>query len=143
FAPGTPLLEACPEADDTVFVLDVTPNRPDALGHLGMARDLSALLGMQLKPPGPGAPPQDKSKSLDDLIAVSNQAPERCPHYAAGIVRGLRIGPSPDWMRWRLHRLGVRPISNVVDGTNWLLLEFGQPMHAFDLAKVRGARIDV
>ncbi|NLE85397.1 MAG: phenylalanine--tRNA ligase subunit beta [Myxococcales bacterium] len=143
FAPGTPFVEAFPEANDTIFEIDVTPNRPDALGHLGVARDLAALLGMPLKPPGPGAPPQDKSTTLDALVRVTNHAPERCPHYAAGAVRGLSVKPSPDWMRWRLHRLGVRPISNVVDVTNWLLLEFGQPMHAFDLKKVRGARIDV
>lgn len=143
FAPGTPFVEAFPEAHDTIFEIDVTPNRPDALGHLGVARDLAALLGIPLKQPGPGAPPQDKSTSLDALVTVTNRAPERCPHYAAGAVRGLAVGPSPDWMRWRLHRLGVRPISNVVDVTNWLLLEFGQPMHAFDLAKVSGASIDV
>src|SRR5690606_37989766 len=122
FAPGTPFLEACPEADDTILEIDVTPNRPDALGHLGVARDLAALLGLQLKQPGPGSPPQDKGKSLNDLVKVTNNAPERCPHYAAGAVRGLTIGPSPAWMCWRLHRLGIRPISNVVDVTNWLLL---------------------
>jgi phenylalanyl-tRNA synthetase beta chain len=141
--PGTPFLEACPEADDTIFEIDVTPNRPDALGHVGVARDLAALLGMQLKVPGPGSPPVDKSKSVRDLVSVANHAPERCPHYAAGAVRGLTIQASPAWMRWRLHRLGIRPISNVVDVTNWLLLEFGQPMHAFDLRKVRGASIEV
>lgn len=143
FAPGTPFIEACPEADDTIFEIDVTPNRPDALGHLGVARDLAALLGVPLKVPGPGAPPVDKSKSVQDLVTVTNHAPERCPRYSAGVVRGLEVKPSPAWMRWRLHRLGIRPISNVVDVTNWLLLEFGQPMHAFDLRKVRGNAIDV
>ncbi len=140
FAPGTPLFEACPEADDTIFEIDVTPNRPDALGHIGVARDLSALLGIALKKPGPGAPPQD-TVSIKDLVSVQNEDPERCPHYGAAAVRGLTIAPSPAYMRWRLHRLGIRPISNVVDITNWLLLEFGQPMHAFDLALVRGASI--
>lgn len=140
FAPGTPLFEACPEADDTIFEIDVTPNRPDALGHLGVARDLSALLGVALKKPGPGAPPQDGA-SIKDLVSIQNDDPERCPHYGAAAVRGLSLAPSPAYMRWRLHRLGVRPISNVVDVTNWLLLEFGQPMHAFDLSLVRGQSI--
>ncbi len=140
FAAGTPLVEALPEADDAIFEIDVTPNRPDALGHLGVARDLAALLGIQLKTPGPGSPPQDTT-AIKDLVSVQNDAPDKCPHYGAGAVRGLTIAPSPAWMRWRLHRLGIRPISNVVDITNWLLLEFGQPMHAFDLAKVRGGSI--
>ncbi len=140
FAAGTPLVDALPEVDDTIFEIDVTPNRPDALGHIGVARDLSAALGIALKTPGPGAPPTETA-SIKDLISVRNDAPERCPHYGAAAVRGLEIGPSPAWMRWRLHRLGIRPISNVVDITNWLLLEFGQPMHAFDLARVKGATI--
>jgi phenylalanyl-tRNA synthetase beta chain len=105
-----------------------------------VARDLSALLGIQLKLPAPGTPPQD-TVSIKDLVSVQNDSPERCPHYGASAVRGIKIAPSPAFMRWRLHRLGIRPISNVVDITNWLLLEFGQPMHAFDLARVRGAQI--
>ncbi len=138
---GTPFIEALPEANDTIFEIDVTPNRPDALGHVGVARDLGALLGLKLELPGPGSPARDASTKLKSLITIENRDPERCPHYGAAAVRGVNIKPSPDWMRWRLHRLGIRPISNVVDITNWMLLEFGQPMHAFDLATVRDKKI--
>lgn len=142
FEPGTSLLDALPEVNDTIFELDVTPNRPDALGHVGVARDLSAFFECDLALPSTtgiieiGAP-------TDNELSCENLAQERCPRYAAGLVRGIKIGTSPDFMRWRLHRLGIRPISNVVDITNWLLLEFGQPMHAFDLKELRGAKVIV
>lgn len=143
FAPGTPFLEAFPEADDTIFEIDVTPNRPDALGHVGVARDLSALFALSFAYPATDEPEQFSERALADLVRVSVDDFERCPHYGAGAVLGVKLGPSPDFMRWRLHRLGVRPISNVVDVTNWLLFEYGQPLHAFDLRFVRGGAISV
>ena len=142
-APGTPLSELPAFAEDTIFELDITPNRPDALGHLGVARDLGALLGLPLVPPEGPPIVLERDASSDAWIAVRNDDLERCPHYGAAVVLGVQVGPSPAWLRYRLASLGVRPINNVVDITNLLLLEFGQPMHAFDLERVRGRQIIV
>lgn len=142
-APGTRFVEAFPAAQDTIYELDVTPNRPDALGHVGLARELAALIGLPFTPPAAGAPAKASSEPLESLITIENRDTERCPHYAAGAVLDVQVAPSPLWLQWRLNSLGVRPISNVVDITNLLLLEFGQPLHAFDLDRVRGGKIIV
>jgi len=142
-APGTRFVDAFPAAMDTIYELDVTPNRPDALGHVGLARELAALFGLPFLPPDTGSPVRSSDEAINALIRVDNRDTERCPHYAAGAVLDVTIAPSPLWLRWRLHSLGVRPISNVVDITNLLLLEFGQPLHAFDLDQVRGGQIIV
>jgi phenylalanyl-tRNA synthetase beta chain len=144
--PGTPLVEAFAELDDAIFELDITPNRPDALGHIGVARDLAARLGMAFSPPLAASIPEAsfaKSPAIDELITIENRSEERCPRYGAAAVLDVEVRPSPKWMAWRLHRLGIRPISNVVDITNWLLLLFGHPTHAFDLDRVRGSKIIV
>lgn len=141
--PGTPLLAALPQARDTVFDIGVTPNRPDALGHVGVAREVATLFGLSFAPPEPGKPARAADARLDELVRVDNEDLERCPHYGAGAVLDVTIAESPAWLRWRLHSLGVRPISNVVDVTNLILLGWGQPMHAFDLDRVRGGRIVV
>ncbi len=141
FAAGTPFLKAFPEARDTVFEIGVTPNRPDALGHIGVARDVAAAFELDFELPDPGKPQHASDAKLESLIQVDNQAPERCPRYGAAVVQGVNIKPSPEWLRWRLFTLGVRPISNVVDITNLLLLEYGNPMHAFDLERVAGRKI--
>lgn len=138
--PGTPLPEALPECQDWILEVGITPNRPDALGHIGVAREVAALLRCEWALPSPGDV-KPAAGTLDDLIRVENQDLERCPHYGARVVKGVKIGPSPLWLRWRLNALGIRPISNVVDITNLLLMEFGQPMHAFDLSLVRGGQI--
>ncbi len=140
FEPGTRFIDAFPEARDVVYELDITPNRPDALGHVGIARDMAAFFECELVLPASDGFVEE-GLSADKSISVRNQAPDRCPRYGAAVVRGVKIGPSPDPMRWRLHRLGIRPISNVVDITNWLLLEYGQPTHAFDLSAVKSAQI--
>ncbi|MBI3206068.1 MAG: phenylalanine--tRNA ligase subunit beta [Myxococcales bacterium] len=142
-APGSKLFDVLPEARDTIFHIGVTPNRPDALGHVGVARDVAALFGIEFAPPAPGAVARWSDERLDALVTVENHDFERCPHYGAAVVLDVSIAPSPVWLRWRLHKLGVRPISNVVDITNFVLLGFGQPMHAFDLDRVRGGRIGV
>jgi phenylalanyl-tRNA synthetase beta chain len=140
--PGISLAELFPSALDTLFELDVTPNRSDALSHVGIARDLAAL--MRLPPRSEESigehPP---SAELSGLVSVDNRDLERCPHYGAGAVLDVTVRPSPAWLRFRLESLGVRAISNVVDVTNLILMEFGQPMHAFDLDRVRGGRIVV
>jgi phenylalanyl-tRNA synthetase beta chain len=140
-APGTPLLTAVPTVRDTIFELGVTPNRADALSHVGVAREVAALLDLPFALPP--APPTERvaSAKLPELVAVDNLDQERCPRYGARVVLGVTVAPSPLWMQWRLRSLGIRPISNVVDVTNWLLYEFGHPMHAFDLDRVRGHQI--
>jgi phenylalanyl-tRNA synthetase beta chain len=139
---GQPLLEALPFASDAVFEVGVTPNRPDALGHIGVARDLAAALGLPFSVPSAtdvprGAPPASAR------VRVTIEDVERCGHYGAAVVSGVALGPSPLWARVRLWSLGVRPISNVVDLTNLMMLEAGHPMHAFDLDRVNGAEIRV
>ncbi|GMV14519.1 MAG: phenylalanine--tRNA ligase beta subunit [Polyangiaceae bacterium] len=141
---GAKLFDVLPEARDSVFHIGVTPNRPDALGHLGVARDVAALFDLSFTPPeAPKTPRRSASDALEKLVLVENLDLERCPHYGAGVVLDVSIAPSPEWLRWRLHKLGVRPINNVVDITNLILLGWGQPMHAFDLDRVRGSRIVV
>jgi len=142
FPAGTRLIDALPETRDVLFEIDVTPNRPDALGHVGIARDLAAYFEVDFDAPEADAV-AEAGADIQTAISLKNRAPDRCPRYGAALVRGVRVGPSPEFMRWRLHRLGVRPINSVVDVTNWVLLEFGQPLHAFDAARVRGGKIEV
>ena len=138
--PGTPLAQVL-GIEDVVLEVNVTPNRPDALSHLGIAREVAAATGATVAYPQAGllqrAPPASAS------LEVSVEAPDRCFRYAARVVEGVRIGPSPSWLRQRLEACGVRSISNVVDATNFVLLERGQPLHAFDLDKVAGDEIVV
>jgi phenylalanyl-tRNA synthetase beta chain len=141
--PGTPLPELEPGVTDVIIELDVTPNRGDALGHVGVAREVAALFDVPFAPPEPGTPRKTAKVELSSLVRVQNEDPQRCPHYGAAVVLDVTIGPSPAWLRWRLSALGIRAISNVVDITNLLLLEAGQPLHAFDLDRVRGQEIIV
>lgn len=141
--PGDRFTDIVPQAADAIFDIAVTPNRPDALGHVGVARDVAALYGLSLRPPEVRAPARSADLALDRLVSVEVAEPERCPLYGASVVDDVRIAESPAWLRYRLHALGVRPISNVVDITNLLLLEFGQPMHAFDYDLVSGGKIVV
>lgn len=141
---GTPLRQAVPAVHDWILEIGVTPNRPDALGHVGLAREAAALFELPFVFPDPAAPKRvAHGKGIDAFARVDVADGERCPIYGAAMVTEVKIGPSPDWLRYRLESLGVRAISNVVDITNLVLLEFGQPMHAFDLDRVRGAKIEV
>jgi phenylalanyl-tRNA synthetase beta chain len=141
--PGTSFLRAVPAASDTIFEIGVTPNRPDALGHVGIARDLAALCGLPFAFPEPEAPTRVIQGKAQAYAKVTVEDFERCPHYGAAVVVDVKIAPSPLWLRYRLSSLGVRPISNVVDITNLVLFEFGHPIHAFDLDRVRGHSIVV
>ncbi|HLK36006.1 MAG TPA: phenylalanine--tRNA ligase subunit beta, partial [Polyangiaceae bacterium] len=141
--PGTPLPTALPFALDTVLEIGVTPNRPDALGHVGLAREAAALLGAPFALPRPESPERARDDAVANQVAVSIEDGDRCPHYGASLLVDASVGPSPLAVRWRLSALGVRSISNVVDVTNWVMLEFGHPLHAFDLDKVRGSKIVV
>lgn len=141
-APGTPLGTAL-ALEDHVLELDLTPNRGDCLGHVGVAREVCALFGQPFALPEGDAPPRVAAHDIGEKITVAVDDAERCPRYMAIAVTGLTVRPSPFWLRYRLHTLGVRPISNLVDVTNLILLEFGQPLHAFDLDRVRGGVIVV
>jgi phenylalanyl-tRNA synthetase beta chain len=139
--PGQPLEELIPS--DAIFEVEVTPNRPDCLGHLGLARELAAALGRSLgrdfMPPFTGG----VEPAGTDLVDVTIDAPDLCRRYIGAPITGVRVGPSPLWLRRRLFVTGVRPISNVVDVTNYVALEYGQPLHAFDLTTLAGRRIVV
>lgn len=141
---GFSINDALPDAD-AIFDIEVTPNRPDCLSHLGVARELAAFLGLELKYPETkfnGALAKD-APAQELLTDVRVDSSENCPLYLAHVITGVRIGPSPDWMQRRLRAIGLRPINNVVDCTNFVLMELGQPLHAFDAAKLDGGRIDV
>jgi phenylalanyl-tRNA synthetase beta chain len=139
-APGTPIARAL-DLEDVLLEVNVTPNRPDALSHLGIAREVAASLGTRVHAPAPRL--VEGGGAAGDAVKVRIEAPERCARYAARVVEGVRIGPSPAWLARRLERCGVRSISNVVDATNFVLLELGHPLHAFDLDKVAGHEIVV
>ncbi|MCA9621192.1 MAG: phenylalanine--tRNA ligase subunit beta, partial [Myxococcales bacterium] len=141
---GTPLAKALPGSHDFIFDIGVTPNRPDALGHVGIAREIAALFELPFEAPEADAPSRvADGLTIDGLASVAIEDTERCPHYGAAAVVGVTVGPSPRWLRYRLESLGIRSISNVVDVTNLVLLEFGQPMHAFDLDRLPGGKIVV
>jgi phenylalanyl-tRNA synthetase beta chain len=140
---GAPLVRVLPAARDTILDIGLTPNRPDGLGHVGLAREAAALFEVPFAPRAPEPPPRTREEDIDKFVAVSIEDGERCPHYGAAVLLDAKIAPSPLELRWRLASLGVRSISNVVDVTNLVMLEFGHPMHAFDLDKVRGRAIVV
>ncbi len=128
---------------DTQIDIEVTSNRGDCLCHVGLARELAAATGRQLKLPPDDLPTPDADEPVDKLTCVANDAPDLCPVYTARVVIGVKIGPSPEWLARRLEAVGLRPVNNVVDITNFVLLETGQPLHAFDLGKLDGRRIVV
>jgi len=126
---------------DTIFDLDVTPNRPDCLCLMGIAREVAALTGEEVHLTEIDY--QEKEQSIDSLISVDITAPELCPRYCASLVTGITISSSPVWLQQRLKSYGMRPINNVVDITNYVMLEHGQPLHAFDYHKLKGHKIIV
>ena len=133
--PGTPVRELFDE--DTIFDLEVTPNRPDCLSHLGIGRELAALTGKSLAGPSDlGLSETPTRTAAKNEIKISD--PEACPFYTGRWIRGVTIAESPDWLKQRLEAIGLRPINNIVDITNYVLMEMGQPLHAFDLAKLEG-----
>jgi phenylalanyl-tRNA synthetase beta chain len=126
---------------DVILDLDVTPNRPDCLSVIGIAREIVALTGEPLR-----LPPihyEETEDSIDSFASVDIVDPDLCPRYCASLVTGIRIAPSPSWLQQRLNNCGMRPINNVVDVTNYVMLEYGQPLHAFDYHKLKGRQIIV
>ncbi len=138
--PGTPLRDVLPIATD-VLVLEITPNRPDCLGIYGVAREVHAATGAPLAP----APWRDDPGEVGEVAGakVVVDCPELCPRFTARVFEDVKIGPSPLWLKARLMAAGQRPISNVVDITNYVMLLAGQPLHAFDLDRVQGATLTV
>jgi phenylalanyl-tRNA synthetase beta chain len=127
--------------DDTVFELEITPNRPDCLSMIGMAREVGAITNKTYR-----KPEFSVAESVDnatDAASVKIIDADLCPRYTARIIRGVNIGPSPLWMQQYLQKAGMRAINNIVDITNYVMLEMGQPLHAFDLAKIKGSKIIV
>src|ERR1051325_922833 len=129
------------EGDDHVLEFDLTSNRPDCLSHLGIAREAAALTGARVTLPDLTA--KGVEGRAEEFTSVRIEDVDLCPRYAARVVRGVKIGPSPEWLGKRLEAIGQRAINNVADITNYVMHELGQPLHAFDLAKLTEQRIVV
>ena len=137
---GTPFSEIA-GPPETVLELEVTPNRPDCLSMIGMAREVATLLGKPLKIPAPVV--REEARSVDSLASVTIEDASGCPRYTGRVLSGIVIAPSPQWMQRRLSAAGIRPINNIVDVTNYVMLECGQPLHAFDYELLEGRKIVV
>ncbi|MEI8139450.1 MAG: phenylalanine--tRNA ligase subunit beta [bacterium] len=137
---GTPFSEIV-GPPETVLELEVTPNRPDCLSMIGMAREVATLLGKPLKIPAPVM--KESGTSVESLASVTIEDAVGCPRYTGRVVQGITIAPSPQWLQSRLSAAGIRPINNVVDITNYVMLESGQPLHAFDYELLEGHKIVV
>src|SRR5436309_96158 len=136
--PGTPLGDVLPLVDE-VLLVESTGNRPDLLSIYGIAREVAALYDLELAPP-PGV---DPGPAGDEPVDITVADFEGCPRYIGRLFRHVTVGPSPVWLKTRLHSAGMRPISNVVDATNYVMLALGNPLHAFDLSALAGAKIIV
>ena len=141
-AVGIPL-DSLDRADgDTVLDFDVTTNRPDCMNHLGLARELAVATGTELREPSREPAPSGATPA-SELASLEVEAPDLCGRYTALVIRGVKVGASPAWLSRRLSAIGQRPINAVVDATNYVLWEMGQPLHAFDLARLSGRKIRV
>ena len=147
-AVGAPIAEAVPS--DTILDLEITPNRSDLLSHIGLAREVAALTGLTVRnnnggeqPPSTYSQPDGDAATGGLRVAVDWTSGEACPYYTARIVENVKIGPSPEWLRGWIEAAGVRSINNVVDVTNFVMLEMGQPLHAFDARSIGEEGIDV
>ena len=133
--------ETTAAGDDLAIDLEITSNRPDCLGHLGVAREMGVLFGVPMRLPT--ISPRESSTTAASLTKVRIDCLELCPRYVARVIRGIKIGRSPDWLIQRLQTIGVASVNNVVDVTNYVMMECGQPLHAFDFARLRGREIQV
>ncbi len=132
-APGTPIGKLFP--GDTFVEIEITPNRPDLLSHFGIARETASLISADVRWPAVTAPHENPDLPR---VSVTVAAPKQCPYYTARRIKGVTVRPSPPWLAARLESVGIRPINNIVDVTNYVMLELGQPLHAFDAAKLNG-----
>ena len=137
---GAPLSEVL-NKNDVILDIAITPNRADALSHIGIARDIGALFGRKLKIPEVNL--AESGKNVEEFASVEIENENDCPRYVAKVITGVTIKESPEWLKQRLIAVGLRPINNVVDATNFVLYETGQPLHAFDLDKLAGRKIIV
>ena len=138
---GFEVEDMAPVGDDWMLDLDVTSNRPDCLGHIGVAREVAAVTGAPLTLPAVDL--AEQGKPADQWTSVADEAPDVCARYVARVIDQVQVAPSPDWMVRRLETVGLRSISNVVDITNYVLMEVGQPLHSFDCARLAEGRIVV
>jgi len=129
------------QLQDTVYEVEITPNRPDLLGIYGIARDLSALLKLKLKYPEINT--SEISDNIKDSLSLENLEPELCPRYTARMIKNVKVQDSPKWLKKHLMSIGLRPINNIVDITNFVMMEFGHPLHAFDYHKLKDKKIIV
>lgn len=127
--------------DDITFELKVTPNRADCLSHFGLAREVGTLLGKEIKTPA--AEPKTSAQSTKSAIALDVKAFDLCPRYTGRFIKGVKVGPSPEWLKKRLEGVGMNSINNIVDVTNYVMMELGQPLHAFDANFIGGKKIVV
>src|SRR5436305_8861446 len=127
-----------PKGDDVLLDVEVTTNRPDCMSHFGLAREAAVLLDRPLRRPPTAT--AEGGGPVAAVAAVEIEDFDGCPRYVARAVRGVKVGPSPEWLCRRLESIGLRSINNVVDVTNFVLWAMGEPLHAFDLAKLRGPR---
>ncbi len=143
---GRPVFAAM-DLKDVVIEIDLTPNRPDCLGHLGVARDLAALYGREMRAPeGWDAPAPWESveaPAATDAAGLVVEDADGCPRYLFAVMEGVKVGPSPAWLKARLAAVGLRSVNNIVDVTNYVLMDLNQPLHSFDLDKLRGPEIRV
>ncbi len=139
---GTPINDVFTDSD-TVFEIELTANRGDCLSHIGVARELAAKFGKKLKKPELKYRPAYSDKPDGQILASVESQTKNCPLYTAVAIKGVKIAPSPEWLRRDLEAVGLRSINNVVDVTNYVLMEYGQPLHSFDAAKIRGKKIVV
>ncbi|MBI2149213.1 MAG: phenylalanine--tRNA ligase subunit beta, partial [Acidobacteria bacterium] len=130
-----------PSGDDAVFELDIATNRPDCLSHVGVAREAAAIYGIE--PRKPQFDLREAETHAAAVFSISISDPDLCPRYCGRYIEGVKIGPSPEWLKARLELLGVRSINNVADATNYVMIELGQPLHAFDAGTLGGRQIIV
>lgn len=126
---------------DTVLDLEVTSNRGDCLGHIGVAREAAVLLSTPLNVPS--VAPSTSDQAVAGVLSVENRFLEACPKYTARVIQGVKVGPSPEWLSRRLNAIGIASVNNIVDVTNYVMMECGQPLHAFDLSEIKGGKIVV
>ncbi len=139
---GKNVFELLQKDQDWVFDIAITPNRGDCLSVYGIAREVAALTGNPLKPVQPRVPENDQ-EMVDQLVKITIHDVQGCPRYAARVIRNVKIGPGPEWMQRKLQAVGLRPINNIVDITNYVLMELGHPLHAFDFNLIQGRHIHV
>ncbi|HVO75344.1 MAG TPA: phenylalanine--tRNA ligase subunit beta [Ignavibacteriaceae bacterium] len=142
FKEGTPITEAL-ELNDIILEIGITPNRPDALSHIGVARDLAAVFDRKFEYPEIEKSEKEPGKKTEKFAEVDLVDTENCPRYAAKVITGITVKDSPEWLKKRIKKIGMRPINSIVDITNFVMYEYGQPLHAFDLDLIKGKKIVV